>query len=117
MPRYGTGFPALQLKRTVAPPTLRIPPTPKNQYPMGALASLGRAQLHSDAPDLDQASRLLEAIATRSEDAFLRSWAQRQLVYAAYRQGRPESARQRLQALAEQAEDPALRREAQQLLD
>lgn len=80
-----------------------------------SLYALAVALLHGSDPEPEQASHILEAVATRSEDAFLRSWASRQLVYAAFLQGDQDLTRARLKMLADEAEDPALRREAQQL--
>ena len=107
----------LPLRHALADFPDRLPRGPLSPAYSDSLYTLAVAQLHGDAPQPEQATRWLETLVARSEDAYLVSWAQRQLVYAAYRQGQPELVRQRLQILAKKAADPALRREAQQLLD
>lgn len=82
-----------------------------------SLYALAVALLHGTDPSPGQASILLEAVAERSEDAFLRGWARRQLVYAADRQGNRELTIERIRTLASEAEDPALRRDATLLLE
>lgn len=81
--------------------------------------ALALAYLHAEPPhqNLEKAASLFDAIIQRSEDAVLRTWARKQQVVLAIKQGDTGQARAYLQALADDPYDPSLHNQAQQLLE